>query len=281
MPVWAAARCTSAAFPFFKPFRWQGQMLLDGGFQLNCPAAAAFSEAKSIWPKKRCDTLISLGTGRPSIQKLPPAHNYVRLIKDITEAVTNTEETWDRFAETAQKHGIIRLRPDYKGIGFELDDFRRLDEIKNQTKAWLESAETNLINIRDQLIAALFFFVPDGPIKNGMQMGKILCRLPVDLEARQNLFDEMRQEQDMNLFTVEFIGRSRYDREINVARSLSAISSGEELEIRVELRDLAEAGEIVIQINMRSLGIDASGRPWLQRWYPISGSPYVLGRQEK
>lgn len=85
----------------------------------------------------------------------------------------------------------------------------------------------------------------------------------------------------MNLFTVEFIGRSRYDREINVARSLSAISSGEELEIRVELRDLAEAGEIVIQINMRSLGIDASGRPWLQRWYPISGSPYVLGRQEK
>lgn len=50
----------------------------------------------------------------------------------------------------------------------------------------------------------------------------------------------------MNLFTVEFIGRCRYDREINVAKSLGDISSGEELEIRVELRDLPEAGEIII-----------------------------------
>jgi len=223
---------------------------------------------------------MSLGTGRPSTPKSPPSNSYVRLVTDITDAMTNTEDSWAKFvAATSQKHGIFRLNPIYKGIGFEFDDCRKLDEIENQTDAWLDTCDTHLTSICDQLIAALFYFAPKGPINDGVQFGQILCRLPVNLSARQNLFDGMRQEQDMELFSIQFVGRPRLITKIDVADSLAGISPEDELQIPVEIHDLPAMGDIVIQIMMRGLRDGRSGSP--ASGSPISGSPYVLREEQQ
>src|SRR5271154_1461857 len=83
MPTWAAARSTSAAMPYFEAFHWRGRLLLDGGFQVNCPAACALTEAKCIWPEKRRDTLVSLGTGKSENGEQETSHNILRLLKKV------------------------------------------------------------------------------------------------------------------------------------------------------------------------------------------------------
>jgi hypothetical protein len=275
MPVWAAARSTSAAFPYFKSFQWRGQTLLDGGFKLNCPAAVALSEAKSIWPEKRCDIMLSLGTGKGTIPGKPSSHAsvYGRLIKDITESLLNTEDIWNKFiVAIPQQVGIFRINPVYSGAGYELDDFRQLDKIQREIEGWLDTRDHEIVSVCDQLVSALFYFVPNGLINKGEQTGTILCRLPVDLVARQSLLDGMRQQEDMNIFSVQFVGIPRDDIPINVLGSLKAVRSGDELRIPVRLRNLPETGTITIQIQMRSL---FGGRSSFTRGSQISGSPYV------
>jgi hypothetical protein len=274
MPVWAAARCTSAAPPYFKPYRWQGQTLLDGGFKLNCPAAAALSEAESIWPDKRCDIMLSLGTGKATVPNRPSTHSLVRLMNDITEAVLDTEDSWKKFtAATPQKFGIFRINPVYKGMGYELDDFKKLDEIQKQVEGWLDQHDHEITAACDQLIASLFYYVPNGAINNGEQKGTILCRLPVDIAARQSLLDGMRRQKDTNIFLVQFVGSPRLDMPIDVLGSLRAVQIGEELRIPVQLRDLPEADGITIQIQMRSL---FETKTTFVTESHISGSPYIL-----
>jgi len=178
-------------------------MLLDGAFQLNCPVVGAFSEGKCIWPDRRCDVLLSLGTGKSSARHQPSSHHAVRLLKAIAHNISDSEATWENFAaDPPQAQGIFRLNPVYHGTGFELDDVRKLEEIEKQTEAWIAASTMEITLVCDQLIAALFFFHPAGS-SDSVQGGEILCRLPVDMEARQKLIDGMLDEQDLNLFSVE------------------------------------------------------------------------------
>ena len=284
MPIWAAARSTAAAFPYFKAFQWQGQMFLDGGFQLNCPAAAAFSEAACIWPDSRCDILTSLGTGtaEPVTSGPPSPQNTSEVLKSIVDAATSSEKIWTKFAmkfasDPPEEHHLFRLNPLYAGTGFELDDIQKLGEIEKETEEWLKTCDQMSL-VCDQLIASLFFFLPR-PIENGVQKGTIYCRLPVDLEARQGLVDAMRQEHDLRLFMVEFVDKNRDPIYVNAADNITTCNCQHELRIQVELQDLPETGEIKVQFKMRNLGQNASLEPQAHKWTAISGSPYVLRKE--
>src|ERR1700720_1661613 len=112
MPVWAAARCTSAASPYFKPLLWNGHTLFDGGFTLNCPAASAYSEAKHIWPGKRHDILLSLGTG------ITPDHSPLDLCSPLGTAIAvaghmaDAQAAWMKFCNShSECHNLFRLDP--------------------------------------------------------------------------------------------------------------------------------------------------------------------------
>lgn len=270
MPIWAAARCTSAALPYFKAFQWRGQMLLDGGFQLNCPAAAAFSEAKYIWPQKSCDILLSLGTGTgtSTTRNKLPAHQFIQLMNNIANAIADTEITWATFSAGAQPGLVIpRLNPVYSGKGFNLDDIEKLDEIEDQTKTWILKCHTEVNLICDHLIAALFFFRPTE------HTGEICCRLPASLPSRQKLIEGMLEEDDLCLFVVDVGGGKPY-RHIDVTESLFGCTGViNELRIPVNLPDLATTGEITVHIKMRNLKHIGSST---KRWTSISGSPYLL-----
>jgi hypothetical protein len=60
----------------------------------------------------------------------------------------------------------------------------------------------------------------------------------------------MWQEQDMDLFSIQFVGRPKQATKIDVASSLATASQEDELQIPVEIYDLPTMGEIVIQIMM-------------------------------
>jgi hypothetical protein len=278
MSLWAAARCTSAAVPYFKPLEWQGQILLDGGFKLNCPASCAYSEAQSIWPDKHCDILLSLGTGRSTSNRLlSPAHNTIfRVAHAAAKDMTDAEAGWDEFmAKPLSKDGIFRLNPTYTGSGFELDEFQKLDEIERQAEEWITTQSATLHNICDQLIASLFFFHPLSWLQDGVHTGEILCRLPVGLGARQNLIDRMRQEIDPNLFVVEYNHSGGLTRvHIDVADALKSFDETAELYFPLKLHDFP-AG-VKIHVMMRSLCTPQSANIPRFEWWPISGSPYVV-----
>ena len=164
MPVWAAARCTSAAFPYFKPLEWQGQMLFDGGFKLDCPAACANSEAKSIWPRKHCDILLSLGSGTTSNLSSSASHRLFRVFRAIAD-ISDSQTAWERFlGETLQKRNLFRLNPSYGGTRFELDSVRKLNEIENQTERWIATQNDGANqHMRSPHCRRFFFFRPIGP----------------------------------------------------------------------------------------------------------------------
>jgi hypothetical protein len=262
MPLWAAARCTSAAIPFFKPFHWEDRMFLDGGFKFSCPAACALLEAECIWPNRSCDILLSLGTGIPTARK----YSHTRAAHDFERDMTDAQKTWDKLkSEHPHMTELLRLDPTYTGTEFQLDDVRKLDEIEEQTEAWIATQNKPLSAICNQLIAALFFFQTSASTKGGSRTGKILCRLPVDLPARQTLIDEMLKE-NWNLFMLDWDGGDLF-----VSSQENATSIRTELCIPVDLQALPLTGGIPISVRMRSLTVGESST-----WLPISGSPYVL-----
>ncbi|RYP21730.1 hypothetical protein DL765_002086 [Monosporascus sp. GIB2] len=75
MKIWEAARATSAAFPYFKPFFKNDtkREFSDGGLYHNCPVKVALNEKRLLWDDVRAehpDIMLSLGTGRGD-----PAYN--------------------------------------------------------------------------------------------------------------------------------------------------------------------------------------------------------------
>jgi hypothetical protein len=264
--------------PYFAAFDWQGRKLMDGGFQLSCPAAAAYKEATSIWPEKRCDIMLSLGAGKPR-GNAPWPPNNLQCGQKIVDIVADSERAWNKFVSGMEghpsDHGIFRLNPEYVGSGYNLDDFKKLDSIEGEVALWLASCD-EIAPVCDRLIAALFFFVPTS-LTNGVQTGGIFCRLPVDLEARGRLVTAMQQWPDV--FEVHIVGNSRKPVTIRNPENLSRIRAGEELYIPVSIDDLPLAGKIEIEVRMRSM----KRHPWvfeLPCWSPIGGSPYVLRGDE-
>jgi hypothetical protein len=267
MPIWAAARCTSAAVPYFKQLEWQGHHLVDGAFKMNCPAACAYSEAKGIWPNKECDILLSLGTGIPEMSQIPSNHKLFSFLREIATDMTDSNAAWQRFFGSSllpQKADIFfRLSPTYDGIGYDLDDFGKLDDIERETDRWMKSATQveALTNIRDRLIASLFFFR-----QTAHGEGEILCRLPVD--ARQKLVEGMRKEADSNLFMVQY--DEGPETQIDVAETLRGPATTVELRFHVTV---CNPPPKKIDVNMRALGAQE------EKWVPISGSPYVVSEE--
>jgi hypothetical protein len=260
MPIWAAARCTTAAVPYFKPLEWQGQILLDGGLELNCPAACADTEAKSIWPDKRCDILLSLGAGRgKNDQPLAPGFT------------PDTDAAWDGFYASSpppQKHILFRLSPTYSGTGFKLDEFGKLYEIEKQAEEWVSTQKPLINSICDRLIAALFFFRPFGRTTDGVLDGEIVCRLPAGLGARQRLVEAMLQ-QDLNRFVIEYNGRlPGMHMNVSIGGILDGYSPAAEFRLPVKLKDLSISGRTRVHIEMRSLR--------RVKTLPISGSPFLI-----
>ncbi len=164
MPTWVAARCTSAAFPYFKGYEWNGEQLLDGGFVVNCPAELAFDEAHCVWLNRRMDALVSIGTGASTAShanKCSQEDQLLKIAETAIHLVSSSQRLWAEFTKhhDSQIARIFRLQPEFE-THFPLDAVNKVDTISHEVEAWLALHGDQIDHISNQLIATLFFFKP-------------------------------------------------------------------------------------------------------------------------
>ncbi|KAK6334755.1 hypothetical protein TWF718_010203 [Orbilia javanica] len=99
-----AARCTSAARPYFDPKKHAKQICYDGGLKVSNPVHLAMAESKSIWGgRSNYDMILSVGPGFAS-QMQPDLASYRLLERGSLFNLfpsflgqMNGEEEWMRF----------------------------------------------------------------------------------------------------------------------------------------------------------------------------------------
>ncbi|KAK6351889.1 hypothetical protein TWF718_005033 [Orbilia javanica] len=182
LKVWEAARATSAAPVYFKPFTHgdSGVQFLDGGLTYNNPVRVAESERKLIWQESRNlrpDIFLSLGTGFNPQEQLTkkqssPIHpqgivNWVRVIasfaKTHIQSSFDCQKTWaDFFPEIPNSVNpdgrYIRLNVPLNGNTPELDDLTAHNYLVQSAEEYTDREESKLQMIADRLICSSFYF---------------------------------------------------------------------------------------------------------------------------
>ena len=276
MPTWIAARCTSAAFPFFKGYEWNGEHLLDGGFVVNCPAELALDEARCVWPNRRMDTLVSIGTGA----SIASHDNHLqgdplKFAETAVHALSSSQELWAEFTKhhSSEMGRIFRLQPEYE-THFPLDAVNKVDIISQEVETWLTLHGDQIDRISNQLIASLFFFkISALDRQSGTQSGSIECRLPPGLSERQAMVNTLiKVARTRQLFTVDISGRGGSGAHVSgPLRYLEDLFPGTELSIPVTIKHLPRARPSTIDIKLCHIfGNEVSQ-------YSISGCPFIIG----
>ena len=231
----------------------------------NCPADSAFSEAKDIWRDKQCDILLSLGTGIILNRSPSDLRRPLGAVQVVAGNMTDATKAWGKFVnDRPQSQNLFRLDPIYRGVGFGLDDVKKLKVIQKQTEEWLLTKEKEISHICDRLIAALFFFRPSSETYDGLQVGEILCRLPT--EEGQKLAVGILRKTDP-IFKVKCNDEIF---KINAKEAFSNLRSTGELRLEVTSGPaVSTIGDIKIAVMMQSTVVK-------YRWLPISGSPYII-----
>ncbi|KAK3328585.1 acyl transferase/acyl hydrolase/lysophospholipase [Cercophora scortea] len=185
--VWEAARATSAAPAYFKPFLRPGSpgAYIDGALFHNNPAKIANEERKRLWPETdQPDILLSLGTGKPpetdhhrgtkrDRRAFTHMKTKIELLSARIDVDLDCDRAWGKFmseiiAGTSQSEfgdqsgssNYFRLNPDVSGELPKLDDKNKMGDFRLQVREWAEKREpANAIErVARQLIAASFYF---------------------------------------------------------------------------------------------------------------------------
>ncbi|CAM1500480.1 Fc.00g096420.m01.CDS01 [Cosmosporella sp. VM-42] len=198
LKIWEAARATSAAPWYFKPFNHSKTTTsyMDGGIHHNCPTLVADCERRLIWEDVSSsppDILLSVGNGlnkpegisrsfgKPISSSSDKSHSwslprgkvvdnlsYLRhLASDIIENPLDCEKIWGKHCANATPPGR-EYTPDDKRrnirLNVEFDDKRpELDDVKC-LKEMEEVAENSMrvnpeiLEVAHRLVASCFYF---------------------------------------------------------------------------------------------------------------------------
>ena len=177
------ARATSAAPPYFKPFRPEqsGKEFIDGAVRHNNPIKVANAERKYIWPDVGDldpDILLSIGTGKSSRhlkdeeEKLEKQKSAVRWSKWVPKVfqvvfatmndVLDAEKTWQKFHDTLTKgdssQRYIRINAELNYAPPALDEKGKIWSLEMDTKRSLNYINTSILDVADRLVASCFYF---------------------------------------------------------------------------------------------------------------------------
>ncbi|KAI1736759.1 FabD/lysophospholipase-like protein [Xylaria scruposa] len=198
--VWEAARATSAAPPYFKPFlKHETQTsFIDGALYHNNPVWVAHHERKLIWGDKATsppDILLSLGTGKHDtddgqvsrssktadmqspIQGRPKdriSRSFTRQMLNIAidriDKLLECNTIWNNYlAENTDfsrgnnliKQRFIRINPDLPFKVPDLDAVKDLEQLEKATNYNPNQISLRIKEVAHRLIASSFFFEKD------------------------------------------------------------------------------------------------------------------------
>ncbi|EWZ80936.1 hypothetical protein FOWG_15265 [Fusarium oxysporum f. sp. lycopersici MN25] len=204
LPLWKAARCTSAAPMYFEHISHGGHECRDGGLKENNPIQVALNESRKIWEDPTYDVILSLGSGQARFPAAEPvstaiipkwlAHLFSTLVSTM-----NGEDAWDKFRSSQDSRIIDRaLRLSLRFDGSTepaLDDVNAIISMETAAKkaTFYErpsispfSATSGIVQVdalqcmADKLRASLYFFELGSITKHGtitVIHGWICCRL--------------------------------------------------------------------------------------------------------
>ncbi|KAF9762619.1 hypothetical protein IL306_003360, partial [Fusarium sp. DS 682] len=214
LPLWKAARCTSAAPMYFEHISHAGHECRDGGLKENNPIQVALNESRKIWEDANYDVILSVGSGHARYPAAEPvstaiipkwlAHLFSTLVSTM-----NGEDAWDRFLRSQDKR--IRDRASRLNLRFDgstehaLDDTNAIASMEAAAKktTFYErvsvspfSATSGIVEgdalqcMADKLRASLYFFELASITKHGAVTvihGWICCRLMPDEQGFKEL----------------------------------------------------------------------------------------------
>ncbi|KAF4539652.1 Calcium-independent phospholipase a2-gamma [Lasiodiplodia theobromae] len=174
VPLWAAARATSAAPFYFEPLKLYGAEYIDGGIVANNPALLAYEEMRRAHAMKPLQ-IVSIGTGesRPAADYKKPAQlGKWNIFKVLADVATQSEDTHSklefRLKGVAPKVHYLRLNVENPELAkVQLDSWeprsakngrgghKTKDNITNLTKEYLKSPKVNsdLLDCAKRLVA--------------------------------------------------------------------------------------------------------------------------------
>ncbi|KAF4699234.1 hypothetical protein FOZ63_032730, partial [Perkinsus olseni] len=120
VPIYHCARATTAAPVYFAPVVLEdGTVIQDGAMVANNPAHLALHEAARVFPNRRVDCLVSIGTGRVPIEDLGATYTAKAGLYSITRdllamvySATSTEVTAHILGDILDSDVYYRLQPD-------------------------------------------------------------------------------------------------------------------------------------------------------------------------
>ncbi|KAK3379099.1 hypothetical protein B0T24DRAFT_716735 [Lasiosphaeria ovina] len=215
LKLWEAARATSAAPLYFKPFikAETGVPFTDGAIHHNCPAWVANCERQVLWEdvrNRQPDILLSLGTGLSS-QPLAQSANVEAEIKraertlqkrstsgftymwrtayGILDSQLNSEQTWRDFSNKMLPRGwsteeeerrYMRINVQLKGDRPNLDQVTELQSLEDQAVQSI-SRNPDIRETAHRLVASSFYYERHSGIHqelngNFTTRGYIRCR---------------------------------------------------------------------------------------------------------
>ncbi|KAF8242916.1 hypothetical protein K440DRAFT_664454 [Wilcoxina mikolae CBS 423.85] len=224
MKVWEAARATSAAPRFFKPFYHEesGNIFSDGALTFNNPIEIAEYERKMLWPDHmHPDILLSIGTGGEPKEEFELGSDlrdpisqkglvgYLKRLKAIVahqnKHVMNSELAWENFRgrknlEKLEDQAYLRLNMELLDRIPRIDQVEDLDFLIGEATKYAEDNEVMINNTVTKLIASLFYLrldeaTPDRHDNVQQQHCKatIFCRLDAKSLPLRNLCERIRE----------------------------------------------------------------------------------------
>jgi hypothetical protein len=219
-------------------------------------------EATNIWPTKKLDILLMLGSGLPHLE------NQKVLALDV-ESPGQWSHLMSKWVEALMSGWVVEVTPVIFQLNpiissdFGLDDVCRIAEISRDTDRWLRKRNDTIVEVANHFVAGLFCYTSSPLV--AMQLGTISCRLPWDLEARVKLV--------AHLITVA------HHRELFIATCTGASTNIDPI---VELKSLCHGQDLIIKVMGVWLGplggqgkLDISMADIFRKSdkrYPISGS---------
>ncbi|CAE6421411.1 unnamed protein product [Rhizoctonia solani] len=146
--IWEAARATSAAPLYFRPMKAGVYKVpyLDGCVSGHSnPAWLAMQEAKHLWPDRKIDLFLSLGTGSPTRVALqaPLSKFVLGFVYLSTSTVRVHEMAWREFKRKYDISPYVRLPVDHEISKLRLDNPSRLDNTSSDLLTYLEVTQTS------------------------------------------------------------------------------------------------------------------------------------------
>lgn len=155
--IYEAARATTAATTYFRPMAIKNEdgreeKFVDAALGTNNPISILLEEAAELFGKQRTlGCVVSLGTGSRQVEMAPAGGDrliektkfLVSAIKVMKEIGTDSEKDHERmkvkFGEFEDTY--FRLNVDGGAQGIELSDWKKIGELKERTRTYLQKPE--------------------------------------------------------------------------------------------------------------------------------------------